>query len=147
MWAASVALSWNNVVVFFSLPLPCPISVAPHAAAVCCRCAVPRCLDRSRSPFMADILSMVLNAIYKLLSLSQWHRNLRRQQRGWGSEEGQGGTGGGNDESSTSCWICVSVLNGACCVIGWSCRYECTCWLCTECVCLQDSGLLLQAHL
>lgn len=46
-----------------ALPIQC--NLVPPRAAVCGRCAVPRCLDRSQSPFMADILSVALTAIYK----------------------------------------------------------------------------------
>ena len=87
-----------------------PASAGQSGWATCCSLWPPCHLEVPRqwsAPFMADILSMVLIAIYKPGSLSQWHRNLRWL---WRVEElRQGGSGGGQ----TACWICVSVLNGA----------------------------------
>lgn len=94
-------------------------SGAPHAA-VCGDCAVPRCLDRSQPllwpTFSVWCLTLFINPGVCHSGTETW--------------DGSGGTRkGGRDEGRTSCWICVSVLNGACHTNGWSSAIRHTCWL------------------
>lgn len=87
-------------------------SGAPHAA-VCGHCAIPRCLDRSQP---------LLWPTFSVWCLSLFIKSVTVAQKPEMAAEGRGAQGEreGASDGRTSCWICVSVLNGACHMNGWS---------------------------